>query len=154
VSYTLSEVVNKFNDLNEGKNFYALHDSRHEFKIVQTYDIQNWTFGMTWVYGTGKPYTEPESLYGIEYLDGTQGSYINVGSKNGARLPAYHRLDLSGHYKVKKDKVEYDFGLSVFNFYGRLNTWYREYDFSGSPPIVTDIKYLGFTPNLSFELNF
>lgn len=154
VSYTLSEVVHEFADLNEGKQFYALHDSRHEFKMVHTYDYNNWTFGLTWVLGTGKPYTEPESLYSLEYLDGSESSYISIGSKNNSRLPAYHRLDMSAHYKIKKGSIEYDFGLSIFNFYGRQNTWYREFDFTTTPPIVTDVNYLGFTPNISFELNF
>lgn len=154
VSYTLSEVVHEFPELNDGKQFYALHDSRHEFKMVHSYDIDNWTFGLTWVYGSGKPFTEPESLYSLEFLDGSESSYISVGSKNGARLPAYHRLDVSGHYKIKKGELEYDFGVSIFNLYGRQNTWYREFDFTTTPPIVTDVKYLGFTPNISFELNF
>jgi hypothetical protein len=154
ISYTLAEVVHKFADLNEGNNFYALHDSRHEFKMVHTYDYGNWTFGLTWVFGSGKPYTEPESLYSLEFLDGSNASYINVGSKNAARLPAYHRMDISGHYKIKNKGVEYDFGLSVFNLYGRQNTWYREFDFSTNPPIISDVKYLGFTPNVSFEIKF
>ncbi len=154
LSYTLSEVVNTFSDLNEGLSFYALHDSRHEFKMVHTYEIEDWTLGLTWVYGNGKPYTEAESLYSIEYLDGTESTYINVGSNNAVRLPAYHRLDISGHYIIKRNRIEYDFGISIFNFYGRRNTWYREFDFTQRPPIVTDVKYLGFTPNLSVDVRF
>lgn len=37
----------------------------------------------------------PQSQYAIEPLDGETISYIHVGEKNGERLAAYHRLDLS-----------------------------------------------------------
>ena len=154
ISYTLSRVRNTFPDINSGFEFPALHDQRHEFKTVHSYEIENWKFSGTFVYATGKPFTEPAGQYSLELLDGTVSSYVNVGPKNGSRLPPYHRLDIAAYYILKKGKVEYDFGLSVFNLYGRRNIWYREYDFSQFPPIITDIRYLGMTPNISVDLRF
>lgn len=47
-----------------------------------------------------------------------------------------------------------DFGLSIFNFYNRRNVWYREYDFTETPPIISEVQYLGMTPNISAEIKF
>ena len=87
-------------------------------------------------------------------MDGETAGFISVGAKNGSRLPPYHRLDLSAHYLHKVGKFEMDFGLSVFNFYNRRNVWYREYDFTEQPPVISEVRYLGFTPNLSAEIKF
>jgi len=127
----------------------------HEFKTVNSLELgKNLTFSFTWVYGSGKPYTEPESYYSVELLDGREFSYTSVGGKNGSQLPDYHRMDLAVHYKFKTGKLNFDTALSIFNVYGRTNIWYREFDFSELPPSVTDIQYLGFTPNLSFSVSF
>ncbi|MFY0653714.1 MAG: TonB-dependent receptor [Cyclobacteriaceae bacterium] len=154
VTYTLAEVFHTFPDLNEGNSFPALHNQQHEFKLVNSFELGDWTLGLTWVYGSGKPYTEPEGYYNIELLDGREFSYTSVGTKNGSQLPAYHRMDFSAHYGFNIGKSEVDMGMSIFNLYGRKNIWYREFDFTELPPSITDIRYLGFTPNLSLSINF
>lgn len=154
VTYTLARVRNQFPELNNGFEFSALHDQRHEFKTVHSYEFENWKIAATFVYASGKPFTEPAGQYGIDLLDGESNNYISVGAKNASRLPPYHRLDLSAHYVVDYFGFDFDFGLSVFNLYDRRNIWYREYDFSQKPPIISEIRYLGMTPNLSVDVRF
>lgn len=154
VTYTLAKVRHHFPEINNGFEFSALHDQRHEFKMVHSYEYENWRFAATFVYASGKPFTEPAGQYSIELLDGTTNSYISVGAKNASRLPAYHRLDLSAHYLHKAGPYDMDFGLSVFNFYNRRNVWYREYDFTEKPPVISEVQYLGMTPNLSVDIRF
>jgi len=154
VTYTLARVRHTFPDINNGFEFSALHDQRHEFKTVHSYEYQNWRFAATFVYASGKPFTEPDGQYSIDLLDGRSNSYISVGAKNASRLPAYHRLDLSAHYLHKVAGYDIDFGLSIFNLYNRRNVWYREYDFTENPPIISEIRYLGMTPNLSIDIRF
>ncbi|MFT4566984.1 MAG: ferric enterobactin receptor [Saprospiraceae bacterium] len=154
VSYTIAKVRNTFSDLNNGFEFSALHDVRHEFKTVHSYEIEDWRIAATFVYASGKPFTEPSGQYSIELLDGQTNSYVSVGAKNASRLPAYHRLDISAHYLYKTGPFDIDFGLSIFNFYNRKNVWYREYNFTETPPVISEIQYLGMTPNLSVEIKF
>ncbi|MDX1286423.1 MAG: TonB-dependent receptor, partial [Draconibacterium sp.] len=62
LSYTLAKVEHQFEGLNEGSSFPALHDQTHEFKTVANWEPhRKWRFSATWVYGSGKPYTAPES---------------------------------------------------------------------------------------------
>ncbi|MFT5265381.1 MAG: ferric enterobactin receptor [Paraglaciecola sp.] len=141
VTYTLARVRNKFSGLNNGYEFSALHDQRHEFKTVHSYEVGKCRLAATFVLASGKPFTEPAGQYSIELLDGETINYISVGAKNASRLPPYHRLDLSIHYVTKVDRFDIDIGLSIFNFYNRRNIWYREYDFTEKPPVISEIKY-------------
>ncbi len=154
ISYTLSQIRHTFPELNDGFEFSALHDQRHEFKSVHSIEDGDWRYAATFVFATGKPFTEPAGQYSIDLLDGSSFNYISVGARNASRLPAYHRLDLSVHYLKTVGLFDLDVGLSIFNFYGAENVWYREYDFSQTPPIISEVSFLGFTPNLSIDLSF
>ena len=155
VTYTFAKVEHQFDGLNDGNPFPALHDQTHEFKVIANWEPhKRWRFSSTWVYGSGKPYTAPESQYQIDLLDGRQFSYISVGPKNGERLPAYHRMDVAAHYLFKLGKFEMDAGFSIFNLYNRTNIWYREFDLQELPMVVNDVTYLGATPNISLNFKF
>ena len=153
ISYTLADVEHTFPGLNDGNSFPALHDQAHEFKMVHNIDLGKWNISSTWMYSSGKPYTAPVSEYTITLLDGTEQTYINVGDKNGLRLPDYHRLDVAANYRFEWGKSKGTIGLSLFNFYGRENVWYREFDLTEGDLLITDINYLGFTPNLRFRID-
>jgi outer membrane receptor for ferrienterochelin and colicin len=153
LGYTLSEVVHTFPLISESP-FYALHDSRHELNLVATYKVKKWEFGGTWVYGTGKPYTAPDGKYKITTLDGHVFEFIHVGQKNGARLPDYHRLDLSAKYNLRLGNTEGSVGLSLFNVYNRSNIWYKEYQFQEEEMMETDVTLIGFTPNIFINFKF
>ena len=153
-SYTLASVEHTFPELNNGDAFPALHDQRHEFKAVSSLSLGRWNLSGTWVFGSGKPYTAPQSEYAIELLDGRQQSYIHVSDKNSLRLPPYHRLDLATHYRFSLGTWSGDLGFSVFNAYNRTNVWYREFELTETPVLVTDVTYLGVTPNLSVRFEF
>ncbi len=153
VSYTLSNVEHTFADLNEGEPFPALHDQQHELKAVGTYSAAGWTLSSSWTGGSGTPYTAPQSEYAIELLDGSTLGFTHVGEKNGIRLPAYHRLDLSATRRFDLFGTKANVSLSVFNLYDRQNVWYREFDLSQTPVVVTDVNYLGRVLNLSINFS-
>ncbi len=154
LGYTIGEVIHEFPDMNNGNPFPALHDQTHEVKVVGSYNIGDWTIGSTFIYATGKPYTAPVGGYELTLLDGTSIDYIHVGDKNAYRLPAYHRLDISGTYHFDIGKTRASAGISVFNLYGRKNVWYREFNIEENQLYITDVSLLGFTPNLFFTIKF
>ena len=152
VSYSLSQVEYDLDDFNRGEPFAASHDQRHEFKTVGVYQMGPWTFSGTWVYGSGRPFTAPESEYAVELLDGTSFSYIHVGGKNAERLPAYHRMDVGATRRFESDRFFYELNISAFNAYGRNNVWYRKFDLTDSAVVVTDVTTLPFTPSIGFRM--
>ncbi len=152
VSYSLSQVEYDLDDFNRGEPFAASHDQTHEFKTVGVYQMGPWTFSGTWVYGSGRPFTAPESEYAVELLDGTSFSYIHVGGKNAERLPAYHRMDVGATRRFESARFFYELNISAFNAYGRNNVWYRKFDLTDSAVVVTDVTTLPFTPSIGFRM--
>ncbi|HMQ48036.1 MAG TPA: carboxypeptidase-like regulatory domain-containing protein [Saprospiraceae bacterium] len=151
VSYTLGQVTHQF-DVYGADAFPAAHDVTHELKIVGMYQVGKWSFGGTFIYATGKPYTAPLGAYTVALLDGNTTDHFAVSNKNALRLPDYHRLDLS----VNRDFDRFwggqaSMGLSLFNLYGRQNTWYKEYEVVDGVILETDVNFLGFTPSLYFN---
>ena len=149
ISYTLSQVRHQFPGLNDGEEFPALHDQTHEVKLVGSVTGGRWTLSSNGLFATGRPYTAPESEYFLDLLDGTQQSYIHVGEKNALRLAYYSRFDASVLYRFNLGLWNGTIGASVFNVLDHTNVWYREFDLSATPPLVTDVTYLGRTLNLS-----
>ncbi len=154
ISYSVGQT--KYNFPNYGANdFYAAQDVTHEFKIVGIYKLGHFDFSATWIYATGRPYTAPSGGYQVTLLDGTTKDYISVTDKNGLRLPDYHRLDVAATYNWKSEGgAPRSIGLSLFNLYDRTNVWYKEFTIESNKVLVTNVNYLGFTPNLNFSYRF
>ncbi len=154
VSYTLSDIQNTFPDLNDGFAYRPLHYQRHEFKMVHSLKLGDWNLASNFIYGSGNPFSEPSNRYQIELLDGRTLEYIGLGARNTSFNPAYIRLDVSANYDFDIGTSRARLGLSFFNLLGRKNVWYTEYDFGQNPPLINQVNYLGFTPNLNFSLKF
>ena len=151
MSYTLSQTRYNF-PIYQESDFPASHDVTHEYKFVNIYKLGKFDFSATWVYATGRPYTEPTGGYSVSLLDGTEQDYVSVSSKNGVRFPDYHRLDAAVTYSWQGQRGGKNaLSLSFFNLYGRRNIWYKEFQIEGEELIETNINFLGFTPNLSYS---
>jgi len=152
IGYTYGSVIYNYPDLNYGKSFYADQDQTHEFKAVAIQNIKQFDISATFVYGTGKPYTAPVSLYQLTMLDGSVNTYYHLYDKNGYRLPAYSRFDIAATYnwgiKAKKH-----LSLSIYNLFNHKNIWYKQFNTSGYQLNITDVSYLGITPNLSLSVD-
>jgi len=152
LGYTVGDVIYDFPVYGDNA-FYANHDVTNEFKIVNMYKHKRWTFAATWIYGTGKPYTEPIGGYTVTLLDGSTEDFINIGERNNARYPDYHRLDLSANYDFNMGNTgKGSVGFSVFNVYNRKNIWYKEFEVDNGELIETDVTLLGLTPSITLSL--
>ena len=150
VGYTLGEVKYDFDAFGD-EPFYANQDQTHELKIIGNYKLNKWTFGATFIYATGRPYTAPTGYYEVPLLDGTTADFFEVSAKNGLRLPDYHRFDISATYDFNLGLSKASMGLSIFNFYDRNNVWYKEYEVIEGELLETNVSLLDFTPSLFFS---
>jgi len=127
IGYTYSRAKRKFADINNGRTFNAFSDRPHEINLLLSYDISlRWNIGANWVYYTGSPYSAPISYYQFN------GEEVPVyAQKNNARLPDYHRLDLSANFRLNKNpnnKIIHTLAFSIFNVYGRKNPLFIDYN--------------------------
>ena len=156
-TYTRGEVEYNFPDFQD-LPYPASHDSTHEFKVVDAYKWRNFTFSGTWIYATGKPFTAPTGdidEFEVETPAGDTRTFeqVELGDKNGLRLPSYHRLDLSAKWDfLNKDGNMGNIGVAVFNAYNNNNVWRYEYQAFDSEIYTTEVNYLGFT--ISAFINF
>src|SRR5665647_1509987 len=120
ISYTLSRTEKQFDEINNGTWYPARQDRTHDISIVANLKAsKKLSLSATWVYYTGNAITFPSGKYEID------GNIVNYyTSRNGYRMPAYHRLDLGASLLLKetpKFRSELSFGL--FNAYGRKNAY-------------------------------
>ena len=164
ISYTLSNSLNYFDDLNGGKPFPSRYDQRHELKLVNMFKYGPWNLSAIWIYGTGKPYSAPEGSYAINTPDGSTITNVAYSRINNERLPNYHRLDLSATYNFNIAATKAKLGVSIFNVYNRKNIKYRRYSkitfdengniLSDDKYVITDIRLLGITPSIFLNWSF
>ncbi|HMX04458.1 MAG TPA: TonB-dependent receptor, partial [Chitinophagales bacterium] len=122
IGYTLSKTERKFEDLSTGSEWFPTkYDRVHDLEVVAVYNLSDrWDFSSTFVYATGQATTIVESFYVI-------GGQVQTdyGPRNGYRLPAYHRLDVSATLHSKPErKYESSWNFSIYNVYSRKNPYF------------------------------
>jgi len=122
VSYTLSRVERFVEEINNGDPYPANWDKTHDVSLVASYDVtKRINFSSSFAYMTGRPITYPQARF--EYGGVTAPIYQN---RNGARTPAYHRLDLASTFNLvdpEKHNYTIDLATGVYNVYGRKNPY-------------------------------
>jgi CarboxypepD_reg-like domain/TonB dependent receptor/TonB-dependent Receptor Plug Domain len=120
IGYTLSKAMRKIEGVNLNRAFAANYDRRNVVNIQAAYDMnEKWTFGANFTYSTGRPTTLPTGKF--EYQNYNPDI---ITERNGYRLPAFHRLDLSATLTPRKNASRRWHGqwvFSVYNAYNRQN---------------------------------
>lgn len=153
ISYTYSRAFRTIKDINFGKEYISPYDRPHNISIVMNYEFNKYfDVSATWVYNTGQPTTYP---YGKYTIDGVTYSIYN-GERNKSRYPDYHRLDLSATLKCKKRKNwQGEWNFSVYNAYGRKNTWAVIFIPQEDNTIKTQqISLFSVIPSVSYNFKF
>ena len=125
LGYTLSRATRTFPDLDGGAPFRASSDRTHDLSLVGRYRLSpTLSLQGSWVYTTGQAVTLPVGdVYtcweGGAGLESSCGVYTAYGPRNGARLPAYHRLDLAVRLERLDGRLAFSAGLT--NAYNARN---------------------------------
>ena len=154
ISYTYSRSKRTVKNINFGEEYVSPYDRPHNVSIVLNYELtKRFDVSATWVYNTGQPVTYP---YGKYTVDGVTYSIYN-GERNRSRYPDYHRLDLSATLKCKDRHKNWrgEWNLSIYNAYGRKNTWAVIFLPDGENNIQTQqISLFSFIPSISYNFKF
>ncbi len=152
MGYTLSWTNRQFANLNGGKEYPYRYDRRHDFKIAGIYQLaKNIEVSAEWVYGTGNAITLP-----IGYYNGPDGASIQVfGSRNGYRMPPYHRADVSIKFMKRKPNWERAWVIAAYNAYNRYNPFYI-YSSTNSQgnTVFKQMSLFPIIPSISYQFKF
>jgi len=152
--------VNRF----DGEQKYPpVFDRRHNLNIVTTYLLgkkRAWELGARWNFGSGFPFTQTQGFYNsIPFYDDGIGTDVLGGqgdlgilysdTRNGGRLPYYHRLDVSIKRLFKFSKhSSLEVTASATNVYDRPNIFYFD------RVRYERVNQLPFLPSLSATFQF
>lgn len=142
--------------------FSTVFDRRHNINMLGTYALgadNSWELSARWNFGTGFPFTQTQGFYNnLPFNDGV-GTDVNTANpdqvgiiysttRNGGRLPTYHRLDLSATKKIKiTTRLRMEVVGSLTNAYDRANIFYFdrvEYDRVDQLPVIPSIAIKAF----------
>ena len=152
ISYTLSRTEKRFDEINDGAWYPARQDRTHDISVVANLkSSKKLSFSATWVYYTGNAITFPSGKYEI---GGSVVSYYT--SRNGYRMPAYHRLDLGATLLLKEShKFRSELNFGVFNAYCRKNAYSILFRTKENNPYITEaVKLYLFSVIPSITWNF
>lgn len=167
IGYTWSRSLRTTPEVNGGNEYKASYDRTHHLTLCLSYPLSSRIdLSAAWYYLTGAAYTAPTGFMSL-------GGYVVpvYGERNNARLPDYHRLDLSASCRLHKLGARYQHRLmlSVYNAYARHNpfsinnnkivTDNGEFvvpaDLSGSVEIIpTSLSASGLIPSINYQFKF
>jgi outer membrane receptor for ferrienterochelin and colicin len=167
LGYTLSWTTQQFDELNNGKEFFARYDRRHDISVVGVYEInKNVTLSATWVYGTGNAITLPISTYQISDVPTLNDQYnrywangTEYTERNDFRMRAYHRADIGVQVSKEKKRGVRTWEFSAYNFYNRKNPFYYfigpEEQFNpDSKQVLKQVSLFPVLPSVSWSYKF
>jgi len=133
------------------------HDRRHQVSVVASAEIAGIQSSVRWQLGTGRPFTQ---AYGYDTLPILRGLEDQVDQDVGiprllydepynARLPTYHRLDLSAERTFTlSPRVGLTAEAGVINAYNRSNLFYVDIFTQERVDQLPFLPYLSFTVSL------
>lgn len=147
LGYTLSWTNRTFANLNNGQTFPYKYDRRHDFKVAGVYTLsKKIELSAEWVYGTGNAITLP-----VGYYTGPGGQEITIyGSRNGYRMPPYHRGDVSIRFTKEKTHHTRSWILGAYNIYNRKNPFFI-YQENGK---FRQVSLFPIIPSISYQFKF
>ena len=158
LSYTLARSERQILGINSNEYYPSNSDQLHELNLVGLYKLNDrWDFGANFVFGSGRPVTYPTGQYEQNGL--VVADYQN---RNGDRLPAYHRLDVSATLNPKSgNRGKWIF--SIANIYNRQNAasiFFREISEVNDVEVATGeteatkLSFFGIVPTVTYQFRF
>ncbi len=157
VSYTLSKSERQADGVNNDQWYNFRFDRRNYLTVVLAHDIsRRINISANFIYATGDTYTPA-----VAYIQFEGKNDVVYGTRNSARLPAYHRMDASltlGRKKIpgKVYKNESNWVFSIYNVYGRKNAYsidFRQNLETGKNEVVKTYLFT-FVPSITYNFKF
>jgi hypothetical protein len=120
LALSLSEAERRIDS--NGDRFPFNYDQPLHATLVLNYRASaRWSYGLSWRYHSGAPYTPVTGSQTVTDPDGSTRLRPVYGETNATRLPSYHRLDLRVDRDFVYDRFLVNAYLEIANVYNRKN---------------------------------
>ncbi len=164
MSYTLARTERRVAGINRDRWYPSRHDQLHNLSLTAFYDFGNrWSVSANFVLNSGTPTTFPATRFEQQ---GYTIPHNDSDLRNHARIPVYHRLDLSATLasrNVPGWRWHGEWVFSVYNVYNRRNPfsiYFRQDPNRAAPdtPVMTEAVRLSvigsFIPSVAYNFKF
>ncbi len=79
---------------------------------------------------------------------------LHYSERNGARMPAFHKLDLNFTHRYRWFDTPFYVSLNVYNAYNRQNPYAWEVSVRGNPPRISQWTLLPIIPSFGIGFTF
>jgi len=142
--------------INNGEWYNTPYDKTHDISFNGSYELnEKWKFNANFLFQTGQPTNYPTGQFEF------QGLVVPIydGLRNGQRLPAYHRLDISATLTPRKNKNrkwQGEWVFSIYNLYSRRNA--ASINFTQNTEIMINeairTSIFGIVPSATYNFKF
>ena len=172
ISLTISKTEILVDSINNGEYYNTRFDKPVVGNVVLNYEFNDrFEMSANLVYNTGAPFTTSTTNYAIQNIN---VSHNPEGVRNNARVPDYHRLDLSftihgREEKIKKVKDDNgvkvdkkvkrlwtgDWVFSAYNVYARRNAFTVYFNNEDGEPQAIRYSIVGYiVPSVTYNFKF
>lgn len=149
----------------DGARYFPGQDRRHNLNAVVAWHPSNrTTIGARLGYASGTPYTaivgqlvrrvyDPRRNAWDTGIEDRQVEPVG-GDRNAARLPVFHRLDLSVARRYERGRTTWEPYLQLVNAYNRRNVFTYTFDYTRNPPARSAISQFPFLPSIGVTVEF
>ncbi len=155
ISYTLSKTTFTIDGVNNGREYAAPYDGRHNLSMFVACRISDkLTVSTAFKYVTGRPATVPSGAFNYQ-----GATFMTYTERNGYRIENMHQLDLNLTWTPKPYKKRYrgSWNFSIVNAYNRKNVFsvmVKPDENSVSQYSVKKMYLYGFLPTFGYEFKF
>jgi hypothetical protein len=154
IGYTLSKTERQIDGINNNEWYNARQDRIHDVSIVGIYEFNpRWTLSGTFIYNTGNAVTYPIGKYNLN-----GNTVYEYASRNGNRMPATNRFDLSLTYeKPSKGRFQSSWNVGVYNAMGTQNPFAITFRDNADDPSVTEAvqtSLFRWVPSITYNFKF
>ena len=158
IGYTLAYSKRQFAELNNGEEFYARFDRRHDISLVGNYELtKRLTLSAVYCFATGSRFTPVVGQYFVP-----NGSYTDVttlpiyGKRNSVLLSPAHRLDVNVVIKSEEGKkYNSELHIGAYNVYNQTQPYRIRLDVNENGSLsYKEVGLFGFIPSLAYNIKF
>ena len=141
--------------INKGMWYTSAYDKTHDLSISLNYKAsKRWEWNANFIAQTGQPITYPTGQYSF-----MNARIPNYGTRNGQRLPSFHRLDVAATLTPSKNaarKVKRSWVFGLYNIYNRKNasTISFRQDAETGKNQAYRLSIFGIVPSVTYNIRF